>query len=144
MFRVVNKTMDSLNSIVVILIVVAAVLAFVVLYNLSNINICERKREIATLKVLGFYNKEVDSYITRENILLTIIGIGLGLFFGKYLNNFIISTCEPDTVMFVREIRLVSYIISAIMTILFTVIINTFTHFSLKKIDMISSLKNVE
>jgi len=140
----VNKTMDSLNSVVVILIVVAAVLAFVVLYNLSNINICERKREIATLKVLGFYNKEVDSYITRENILLTIIGIGLGLFFGKYLSNFIISTCEPDTVMFVREIRLVSYIISAIMTILFTVIINTFTHFSLKKIDMISSLKNVE
>lgn len=140
----VKKTMNSLNSVVVVLIVAAALLAFVVLYNLSNINISEREREIATLKVLGFYNREVDDYITKESIILTIIGIGLGLIAGKYLSNFIVATCEPDTVMFVRTISLFSYFISAIITIIFTGIVNIITHFSLLKINMIESLKNVE
>lgn len=142
--NLVRKTMESLNSVVIVLIVAAALLAFVVLYNLSNINICERQREIATLKVLGFYNNEVDNYITKENIILTIIGIFFGLICGKYLSNFIIATCEPDTVMFVRTISLFSYIISAIITVIFTVVVNIITHFSLLKIEMIESLKNVE
>lgn len=140
----VRRTMNSLNSVVVVLIVAAALLAFVVLYNLSNINISEREREIATLKVLGFYNDEVDDYITKENVILTIIGIAFGLILGKYLSNFIIATCEPDTVMFVRSISLFSYLISALITIVFTVIVNVITHFSLLKINMIESLKNVE
>lgn len=140
----VEKTMNSLNSVVVVLIVAAALLAFVVLYNLSNINISEREREIATLKVLGFYNKEVDNYITKENIILTFIGIFLGLIVGKYLSNFIIATCEPDTVMFVRKINICSYFVSAMITGVFTVLVNLITHFSLLKIDMIESLKNVE
>lgn len=140
----VRKTMNSLNSVVVVLIVAAALLAFVVLYNLSNINVCERKREIATLKVLGFYNDEVDSYITKESFILTVIGILLGLICGKYLSNFIISTCEPDSVMFVRTITFASYIVSAIITLIFTLMVNLITHFSLLKIDMVESLKNVE
>ena len=140
----VGKTMNSLNSVVVVLIVAAALLAFVVLYNLSNINISEREREIATLKVLGFYNNEIDDYITKENIILTIIGIFFGLICGKYLSNFIIATCEPDSVMFVRTISLFSYFVSAIVTIVFTVFVNIITHFSLLRINMIESLKNVE
>lgn len=140
----VNKTMKSLDSVVVVLIVAAALLALVVLYNLSNINICEREREIATLKVLGFYNKEVDDYITKESIILSVVGIIIGLVCGKYLSNFIISTCEPDTVMFVRDLSLFSYIISACLTSVFMIVINMITHFSLLKIDMIESLKNVE
>ena len=119
-------------------------LAFVVLYNLANINIIERKREIATLKVLGFYDYEVDSYIIKETIILTIIGIILGLISGLYLCYFIISSCETDNLMFLRNIEVPSYIISTIITISFTLLVNILTHFNLKKIDMIDSLKNVE
>ena len=140
----INSMLGSIDSIVAILIIAAALLAFVVLYNLSNINISERKREIATLKVLGFYHNEVDRYITRENILLTIIGIAIGLLFGSYLSHFIISTCEPDYIMFIRHVDILSYVISASMTILFTIIVNIVTHYNLKKINMIESLKNVE
>ncbi len=140
----ITDMMDKLNSVVIILIVSSALLAFVVLYNLSNINISERKREIATLKVLGFYNKEVDDYITKENLILTIIGISIGLFAGLYLCHYIISTCEPDYIMFVRHINIKSYIYATIITALFTIIVNIITHFNLKKIDMIESLKNIE
>ena len=140
----IEKILSSIDSIVVILIVAAALLAFVVLYNLSNINISERRREIATLKVLGFYNHEVDNYITRENGILTVIGIALGLFGGSYLSHFIISTCEPDYIMFVRHVDTLSYIGATIITIVFTVIVNGITHFNLKKINMIDSLKSVE
>ncbi len=136
--------MDSLNSVVIILIIAAAILAFVVLYNLSNINICERQREIATLKVLGFYDKEVDDYITKENIILTALGIPIGLILGYYLTQFMISTCEQDTLMYTKGIKLLSYIISSLITIIFTIIINIINHHNLKKIDMIESLKNVE
>ena len=139
----INMT-DSLDSVVAILIVSSALLAFVVLYNLSAINISERKREIATLKVLGFYNNEVDSYLNRENILLTIIGITLGLIGGLYLSHFIISTCETDDIMFVRHINTLSYILSTIISIIFSLAVNIITHFNLKKIDMIESLKSVE
>lgn len=139
-----NDMLSSINSIVAILIIAATALAFVVLYNLSNINISERKREIATLKVLGFYPKEVDKYINSETIILTIIGIVLGLFFGSYLSHFIISTCEPDYIMFDRQVYTISYIYSSLITIIFTIIVNIVTHYNLKKINMIESLKNVE
>lgn len=140
----VSEILGLIDSIVIILIVAAALLAFVVLYNLSNINISERKREIATLKVLGFYHKEVDRYITRENIILTVIGISIGLCFGSYLSHFIISTCEPDYIMFVRYVDIISYGLSVLITVIFTIIVNVITHYNLKKIDMIESLKNVE
>lgn len=136
--------LNSLNSVVVILIILSASLSFVVLYNLSNININERKREIATLKVLGFYNKEVDNYITKENIILTLIGIFLGLFIGVFLTNIIVDTVELESVQFLREIKLSSFIYSGIITIFFTFIVNFITHFTLKKIDMVGSLKSVE
>lgn len=140
----VSQMLSSLDSVVVILIVSSALLAFVVLYNLSTINISERKREIATLKVLGFYDSEVDSYITKENIILTVIGLAIGLFLGSYLSHFIISTCETENLLFVRQVNFMSYVYSSIITVSFTIIVNIVTHFSLKKIDMIEGLKGVE
>lgn len=139
-----NDMLGSIDSIVAILIIAAASLAFVVLYNLSNINISERKREIATLKVLGFYPSEVDKYINRETVLLTILGIVIGLLFGSYLSHFIISTCEPDYIMFDRHVYTLSYFYSLFITVIFTIIVTIVTHFNLKKINMVTSLKNVE
>lgn len=139
-----NDMLSSIDSIVAILIIAAASLAFVVLYNLSNINISERKREIATLKVLGFYPSEVDKYINRETVLLTILGIVIGLLFGSYLSHFIISTCEPDYIMFDRHVYTLSYFYSLFITVIFTIIVTIVTHFNLKKINMVTSLKNVE
>ena len=139
-----SDMLSSIDSIVAILIIAAASLAFVVLYNLSNINISERKREIATLKVLGFYPSEVDKYINRETVLLTILGIGIGLLFGSYLSHFIISTCEPDYIMFDRHVYTLSYFYSLFITVIFTIIVTIVTHFNLKKINMVTSLKNVE
>lgn len=139
-----NDMLGSIDSIVAILIIAAVSLAFVVLYNLSNINISERKREIATLKVLGFYPSEVDKYINRETVLLTILGIVIGLLFGSYLSHFIISTCEPDYIMFDRHVYTLSYFYSLFITVIFTIIVTIVTHFNLKKINMVTSLKNVE
>ena len=139
-----DDTMNSLNYVVIILIVSAGLLAFVVLYNLSNVNISERIRELATIKVLGFYDKEVYSYINRETTLLTIIGIILGLGGGYLLNFYIIGTCEIDMLRFVKVIAPLSYLYSILITVAFTVIVNIFTYFALKKIDMIGSLKSVE
>ena len=139
-----NDTMKSLNYVVVILIVSAGLLAFVVLYNLSNVNISERIRELATIKVLGFYDNEVYDYIGRETIILTIIGILLGLISGYFLELFIIKTCELDILMFDTRISIWTYIYSASLTIFFTVIVSIVTYFALKKIDMIESLKSVE
>ncbi|MGM9858107.1 MAG: FtsX-like permease family protein [Bacilli bacterium] len=140
----VDDMLSSLNNVVIILIVLAALLAFVVLYNLSNINIHERKREIATLKLLGFYNKEVDSYITKENIILTIVGVALGLLGGYFLTGFVLKTVEIEKASFILGITWVSYLVSAALAFVFTFIVNFITHFSLKKIDMIESLKSVE
>ena len=136
--------LDSLDKIIIVLIVLSASLAFVVLYNLSNININERKREIATLKVLGFYDKEVDNYITKENIILTIVGILLGLVLGYFLTSGIILTVEIEKARFLRRVSFNSYVYAACISLLFTIIVNFVTHFSLKKIDMIESLKSVE
>lgn len=140
----VSDILNSLNSVVIILIVASSMLAFVILYNLSSINISERKREISTLKVLGFYDEEVDAYITNENYFITIIGIAVGLFAGLYLCHYVIHTCEPDTIMFVRHIKPISYVITAIISVIFTIIVSKITHFNLKKIDMIESLKSNE
>lgn len=139
-----NDMLDSLDKVIVILVLLSAMLSFVVLYNLSNINISERKREIATLKVLGFYDKEVDNYITKETIILTIIGIALGLGFGIILTNLTIATVEMENYRFLRHISLNSFIYSSIISISFTLIVNFLTHFTLRKINMIESLKSVE
>ena len=144
MIKSITNMLNSLDEVVFILIVLAALLAFVVLYNLSNININERKREIATLKVLGFYNKEVDNYITKETLILTIIGIIIGLIFGYFLTGIIIKSVEIDKARFVTQIWFKSYVYSGVMSFIFTLIVNFITHFSLKKIDMIESLKSVE
>lgn len=139
-----EETFNSLNKIVTILIVAASLLALVVLYNLSNINISERVRELATIKVLGFYDKEVSDYIHRESKYLTIIGIVLGLIGGFFLEAYVIKTCEVDMVMFMPDIKFISYIYAIIVTLVSTFIVNIFVYFSLKKIDMIESLKSVE
>jgi putative ABC transport system permease protein len=119
-------------------------LAFVVLYNLANINIGERTREIATLKVLGFFDKEVDNYINKENIIFTIIGVLLGMIFGAFLTTAIVQSVEIDKLRFIKNIKPISYIYSAIITWIFSFIVNSIIHFVLKKIDMIESLKSVE
>lgn len=142
--KMMDDTMNSLNYVVIILIVSAGLLAFVVLYNLSNVNISERIRELATIKVLGFYDKEVYTYVTRETILLTVIGMLLGLVGGYFLNYFIIGTCETDMLRFVKVIHPMSYVYSILITIGFTIIVNIVTYFALKKIDMIESLKSIE
>ena len=139
-----DDTMKSLNYVVVILIVSAGLLAFVVLYNLANVNISERIRELATIKVLGFYDREVYDYVTRETVLLTLIGIAIGLIGGYFLNYFIIGTCEINMLRFSKIINPLSYVYSILITIGFTLIVNIATYFALKKIDMIESLKSVE
>lgn len=142
--KTIDDMLKSLDSVVFILIILSASLSFVVLYNLSYINISERKREIATLKVLGFTDKEVDAYITKETIALTFIGIVIGLILGVLLTNVIINTVEIEMVRFIHHINFISYVYSSVMTIIFTVIVNVITHYTLKKIDMIESLKSVE
>ena len=144
MMNMMDDTMKSLNYVVIILIVSAGLLAFVVLYNLSNVNISERIRELATIKVLGFYDKEVYAYVTRETVILTIIGIALGLIAGYFLNYFIIGTCEINMLRFRKVIEPVSYLYSILITVAFTLIVNFVTYFALKKINMIESLKSVE
>ena len=144
MVKSMDDTLKSLNYVVLVLIVSAGLLAFVVLYNLSNVNISERIRELATIKVLGFYDKEVYSYVTRETILLTLIGITLGLIGGYFLSYFIIDTCETNMLRFNKVVEPISYVYATLITIAFTVIVNIVTYFALKKIDMIESLKSVE
>ena len=136
--------LSSLNIVIAVLIISAGMLAFVVLYNLNNININERKRELATIKVLGFYDGEVDAYVYRENILLTVIGAAAGVVLGILLHRFIITTVEVDACMFGRKINLISFVYSVLLAFLFSAIVNGVMHFKLKKIDMIESLKSVE
>ena len=140
----VSDMLNTMNYVVVVLIVASAMLDFVVLYNLANINIAERQREIATLKVLGFHDNEVDNYINKENIIFTILGIALGLILGTFLTSAIIGSIEIDVLKFMRNIKPISYVYSAIITLLFSFIVNFIIHFVLKKIDMIESLKSVE
>ena len=142
--EMVNRMLSTLGMVVVVLIVSAGMLAFVVLYNLNNINITERQRELATLKVLGFFDKEVSQYVLRENIILTAVGILFGAVFGIVLHRYIIVTVEVDAVMFGRNIRPVSFVYCALLTCVFSAIVNLFMHKKLKKINMVESLKSVE
>ena len=139
-----ETVMNNMDMVVWILIIAAGMLALVVLYNLLNANISERIRELATIKVLGFYDREVYEYIGRETIILTILGMLFGLIGGYYLTMYILKTCEIDMLMFDPEIRVLSYVLGIVITTLFAVIVNVITYFSLKKIDMIESLKSVE
>ncbi len=146
--RDIEKQLDdmlkSLNLVIVVLIISAGMLAFVVLYNLNTVNITERQRELATLKVLGFYDLEVAEHVYRENVLLTFIGAAVGVVLGKFLHTFIIDTVEVDTAMFGRNINFSSYMYSLLFTILFSLIVNGIMYFKLKKIDMVESLKSIE
>ena len=139
-----DDMLTALDSVMIVLIVVAGMLSFVVLYNLNNINITERRRELATLKVLGFYDMEVALYVYRENILLTLLGALVGCGIGKFLHYFTISTVEVDAAMFGRIISPMSYLIAAMFTIGFSVFVNWMMYFKLKKINMVESLKSVE
>lgn len=139
-----SEMLGSLDTVIVILVVSAGLLAFVVLYNLNNINITERRRELASLKVLGFYDMEVSMYVFRENVVITAVSLILGSFFGKLLHHFVMQTVEMDLIMFGRSIMPVSYGYSILLTILFSVLINFTMHFKLKKVDMATSLKSVE
>lgn len=140
----VEDMLKSMNTVIYVLVIAAGLLAFIVLYNLNNINISERKRELATLKVLGFYDREVTGYVTRENLCLTLIGCAAGVVIGQILHRYIIVTAEIDLMMFGREINGISYVISILLTFLFSVIVNVFMHFHLKKVDMVESMKSVE
>ena len=139
-----NTMLQSLDLVIVVLIVSAGLLAFVVLYNLNNINITERRRELATLKVLGFYDTEVSSYVYRENIMLTIFSIVVGIVLGALLHRFVITTVEVDAVMFGRVVKWQSYLYSALFTTAFSLFVNWVMYYKLKKIDMVESLKSVE
>lgn len=139
-----NDMLGSLDVVIVVLIISAGMLAFVVLYNLNNININERKRELATLKVLGFFDGEVSSYVFRENVLLTVFGCILGVVLGSALHRYVITTVEIESYMFGRIIKLPSYLISIAITFCFSILVNLLMHFKLKKIDMVESLKSVE
>lgn len=140
----VNSMLGNLNVIIAVMILAAGLLAFIVLYNLNNINITERRRELATLKVLGFYPGELAAYVYRENVILTLFGTVLGMGLGFVLHWFVMQTVETETVMFGAEMRFTSYLFSVLLTVLFAVLVNALMYFRMKKIDMIESLKSVE
>ncbi len=139
-----NEVIGVLSIVILIFILAAGILAYIVLYNLNNINISERQRELATIKVLGFHDNEVSTYIFRENIILTIMGIILGLFSGILVHKLLITYCSVDTVMFVQTLSWYSYVIAGLLTVIFAVIVNVIMHKKMKKIDMVESLKAIE
>lgn len=137
-------SIESLNGIIILIIAVASLLAIIVLYNLTSVNISERTREIATLKVLGFRDGETNGYIYREAFLLTLLSIGVGLFQGVYLHGFVVDAMQGDTTVFMKEIKWSSFLLASVITILFSIIMQIITYFKLQKINMIESLKSVE
>lgn len=139
-----DKMLTNLNYVIILLIISAGALAFVVLYNLTNVNISERMREIATIKVLGFYDNEVSAYIYRENIILTIIGTLVGIGLGVLLHSFVMTTVEVDMMMFGRQISWASYLYAAGLTFAFSAIVNVAMFYKLKKVEMVESLKSVD
>ena len=139
-----DNIIKNLDYVILIMIISAGSLAFVVLYNLTNVNISERIREIATIKVLGFYNNEVAAYIYRENIILTLFGIIVGEFLGIYLHKFIMTTVELDSMMFGRNINIKSFVFSALLTIAFSIVVNIIMYYKLKGVKMVESLKSVD
>lgn len=139
-----SKMMFSLNYVIILVVVSAGLLAFIVLYNLTNINITERIREIATIKVLGFYPGETASYVFRENVILTAIGALVGLVLGKFLHAFVMARIDIDMISFDVKILPVSYLFSFLLTLVFAGIVNGVMYFKLEKINMAESLKSVE
>src|SRR5690625_3286380 len=139
-----QDSMESLNVVVVVLIIAAAGLAFVVLYNLTNINVSERIRELSTIKVLGFYDKEVTLYIYRETILLTILGILVGFGIGEWLHQFIITVVPPEDVMFNPALSISSFIIPTVVISIVTLILGFVINRRLKNVDMLEALKSVD
>ena len=140
----IDRMMNSMDIVVVVLVISAGALAFIVLYNLNNINISERKRELATIKVLGFYDMETAEYVYRENVLLTIFGVLLGLGLGVILHHYVIITAELDMMMLGRDIKPMSFVYGALLTGIFSMFVNFVLYYKLKKIDMVESLKSVE
>ena len=139
-----NESMGNLNSIVLILVILSGALAFVVLYNLTNINVSERIRELSTIKVLGFYDKEVTMYIVRENVVFTLLGILAGYGVGYLLTDFILRQASMENMVFPLVISWAAYALAGGMTILFTIIVMLVTHYKLKHVDMIDALKSNE
>lgn len=139
-----SEALKSLDYVVLILIISAGALSFIVLYNLTNINITERIREIATIKVLGFRDKEVSAYVYKENVILSVLGTLVGVILGIILHRFVMTTMEVDSMMFGKNIYGLSYLYSVVLSLSFTVIVNIVMHFKLKKVDMVESLKSVE
>ena len=139
-----DDILKNIDYIVIVLIVSAGLLAFVVLYNLTNINITERQKEIATIKVLGFFDREVNAYIFRETGILSVIGTAAGLILGIFLHAFVVRTAEVDIVMFGRTISPMSYVISALLTLVFSALVDVVMARKLRKIDMVESLKSAE
>ncbi|OOL80521.1 hypothetical protein BWX42_00800 [Dolosigranulum pigrum] len=140
-FDLIETSLGSLEVVTMVLIVSAGALAFIVLYNLTNINVSERVRELSTIKVLGFFDKEVTTYVYRETLTLTIMGIIVGMGTGIILNRFILDTAELDFLMFVREIHGTSYLYATLLMLGFSMIVMTVMHFKLKHIDMLEALK---
>lgn len=139
-----ENTVKSIDYIVMVLIAAAGILAVIVLYNLTNINICERVKELATIKVLGFYNSEVASYIYRETAILTLIGIVCGFGFGAWLHSFVVRTAEVNAVMFGRTASIQSYLLAAAVTVVFAALVDLIMYPKLKRIDMVESMKAPE
>jgi putative ABC transport system permease protein len=139
-----NKSMKSIDTVVFVLIISAGVLAFVVIYNLTNINISERKRELATIKLLGFFNNELAAYIYRENMILTLLGSIIGIFAGMVMSSIILDTAETNLMMFSKKIGTIYFVCSVLLTILFSVIVNLAMYKRFDNIDMIESLKSPE
>lgn len=144
MLNLFEDSMESLNIVVIVLIVAAAGLAFIVLYNLTNINVSERIRELSTIKVLGFYDNEVTMYIYRENIILTLMGIVVGALFGRLLHIFVLDTASMDNMMFNPSLHWSSYLYAAVLTLVFSTLVMWLMHRKLKGVDMIEALKSNE
>ena len=139
-----NNMIASLDYIVLVVILCAAALAFIVLYNLTNINITERIREIATIKVLGFYPRETASYVFRENMMLTFVGGLVGLLLGKWLHAFVIYKIDIDAVAFQVYVKSISYVYSFVLTFVFSILVSILMYFKLNWINMAESLKSIE
>jgi len=139
-----EESSANLDMIMLVIIIASGCLAFVVLYNLNNVNVSERIRELSTIKVLGFYDNEVTMYILRENIILTLLGVLTGTFLGKLLHAFILYTSETDNIMMYPEISIKGYLMSSLITIFFSMIVMVMMHIKLKKVDMIDALKSNE
>ena len=139
-----DDTIASINIVVYVIILFAGALAFVVLYNLMNINITERVKEIATIKVLGFYDREVSAYVARESNVLAVIGMAIGLVLGVFLHTFIMRTVEVDLVMFGREIKPLSFVYAAVLTLVFSMLVDVWMRRKLRNISMVESMKAPE